>query len=384
MAPEDIWAQLTAAIENRDVQNGLVQLLVLATMVGVTWAASRLATFGMRRLTDQLFPSLEEPNQRLIRRVTRLVVYVVGGAVGFGLVGVDLSAVAEAFRVLNFELTSIGEHPITLMTPVILVLVWVATTQFSQAAQRAMADTAKMRGMDLDDGNVAVFQRLIHYVALTIGTIVALQILGIDLSSLVAAGAVFAVGVGLALQNLAQNFVSGILLLLERSIKPGDIVEVDGQVVQVRQMGIRSTIGRTRDGEDLIIPNSNLVQNPVKNLTHDDRHIRVRVPVGVAYESDVSEVFRVLSKAAKEIPWRAPGTDPILLWIGFGASSVDFEVSVWGTDPWRLPQLRTELTRAVWDALARAGVTIAFPQLDVHLDAPLPESLRVVGGRDDS
>ncbi|MBX2799573.1 MAG: mechanosensitive ion channel [Myxococcales bacterium] len=283
-----------------------------------------------------------------------------------------LATLRDAFDLHLFDVGGRSIRPATLFA---LALVAFVTGQISKAFQQGVARAATIRGMESDQGSIAVAQRVVHYVVLVVGVVVALQILGIDLAALVAAGAVFVVGVGLAMQNLAQNFVSGLILLAERSIKPTDVVEVDGQVVVVKQMGIRSTIAHSRDGEDLIIPNSLLVQNTVKNLTHLDRYIRIRVAVGVSYDSDMGQVARVLMEAANQVPWRVRSREPILLWQGFGDSAVQWEISVWGSDPWRVPQMRTELARVVWDALKEAGITIAFPQLDVHLDAAAREAI---------
>lgn len=277
---------------------------------------------------------------------------------------------------LNFPLFELAGTQITLFTLVTLILLALVTLQISRGLQAAVARAAATRKVPDQEGSVQVAQRLVHYGVLTVGTVLALQGMGLDLGALVAAGAVFAVGVGLAMQNLAQNFVSGVILLVERSIKPGDVVEVDGRTLRVSEMGIRSTICRTRDGGELIVPNSTLVQGTVENLTMEDRLVRVRCPVGVAYESDMAEVRRVLKQAAHAIPWRLQDREPILLWIGFGSSSVDWEISVWASDPWRLPELKTELAIAVWDALKAAQLTIAFPQLDVHLDPDVVAAMR--------
>ena len=284
----------------------------------------------------------------------------------------------DLHALLNFELFELAGTQITPFTLVALLLLALLTHQISRGLQAGIERAARRR-MSEQEGSVRVFQRLVHYLVLTVAAVVALQGIGIDLGALVAAGAVFAVGVGLAMQNLAQNFVSGIILLVERSIKPGDIVEVDGRRLKVHEMGIRSTTCRTLDGGDLIVPNSTLVQGTVENLTMGDRLIRVRCPVGVVYDADMAQVRRVLREAAEALPWRVPDQEPILLCLGFGTSSVDWEISVWARDPWRLDRLRTELSITVWDALKAARITIAFPQLDVHLDPPVSEALRLMG-----
>ena len=199
--------------------------------------------------------------------------------------------------------------------------------------------------------------------------------LGINLTALFAAGAVFAVAIGFAMQNISQNFVSGVILLLERAIKPGDVLEVEGRIVRVRDMGIRATIGRTMDEEDIIIPNSQLVASPVKNYTLKDSLYRLRTVVGVVYSSDMARVRQVLERTAQELDWKSTHQPPRILMKEFGDSSVNFEVSLWIEDPWTMQQRRNELNEAVWWALKDAGITIAFPQLDVHFDPQVVGSL---------
>lgn len=140
-------------------------------------------------------------------------------------------------------------------------------------------------------------------------------------------------------------------------------------------MGIRATIGRTLDEEDVIIPNSQLVTSPVKNYTLKDSMYRLRALVGVVYSADMARVRQVLEKTATELRWRSSQQAPRVLLKEFGDSSVNFEVSVWINEPWTMTQRRNELNEAVWWALKEAGITIAFPQLDVHFDSQIAELL---------
>jgi small-conductance mechanosensitive channel len=170
------------------------------------------------------------------------------------------------------------------------------------------------------------------------------------------------------MQKVVGNFISGILLLLERSIKPGDIIEIDGQLVEIKEMGIRAAIARTLNEEDLIIPSSQLVQSTVRNFTLRDSLSRLRVIVGVSYDSDMNVVTSALMQAATDLKWRVPARVPVVYWKAFGSSSVDFEVSVWVDRVWERQQRVSQLHEAIWWALKDAGVTIAFPQVDVHFD----------------
>jgi small-conductance mechanosensitive channel len=194
------------------------------------------------------------------------------------------------------------------------------------------------------------------------------------LASLFAAGAVVAVAIGFALQNVLQNFVSGVILLTERSITEHDVLEVQGEQVVVERLGARATVARTRDDNQLIIPNSVLVQSSVTNLTLADSVHRIRTRVGVAYGSDMEKVERVLLAAGASIEDRVKEREPLALLLEFGDSSVVWELSIWCNDPWAARVTRSDLNMAIWRHFKAKGITIAFPQLDVHVvDAP-PEA----------
>ncbi|NIP57585.1 MAG: mechanosensitive ion channel [Gemmatimonadetes bacterium] len=244
----------------------------------------------------------------------------------------------------------------------------------SKLIRRAAIQAMKARGI-VDTGTQAIARRLIHYGVMAVGAGLALENLGINLATLFAAGAVFAVAIGFAMQNITQNFVSGVILLVERAIKPGDVLEVEGRVVSVQKMGLRTTVARSRDEEEIIIPNSTLVQSTVKNYTLRDSLYRVRATVGVAYGSEMKRVMEVLRECVEDLSWRFQDRDAVVFLTEFGSSSVNFEVSTWMQDPWTAPRARSEMNDAIWHALADAGITIAFPQLDVHFDPPVTEPL---------
>lgn len=269
---------------------------------------------------------------------------------------------------LTRPLFDLGGNAVNGFTLISALLVVLASLALARLVGRAMS---RWLGDHLDRmqrSNLQATVRLVQYLIVSIGVAVALHIVGIRLTALFAAGALLAVAVGFAMQNVTSNFVAGLILLLERSIKPGDILEVDGQVIQVREMAIRATIARTLDEEDLIIPSSILVQSVVKNYTLRDALTRLRVLVGVVYSSDMAAVRSTLEGVARDLEWRSTQRDPVVLMRQFGSSSVDFEVSVWFDEPWSRLQRSSDLHEAIWWALKDAGITIAFPQLDVHLD----------------
>ena len=279
------------------------------------------------------------------------------------------------FEALDIKLFEIGGTSVTVATLSVLLVILVATWIVSGLVQRGMERAFKLRGVK-DEGTVGVTKRLTHYVIMIVGFGVGLQTVGINLSALFAAGAVFAIGVGFAMQNLAKNFVAGVILLLEGSIKPGSILTVEDRLVKVKKLGMRSTIARTLDEEDLIVPNANIVEATVKNHTLGDSLLRLRCPVGVVYSADMRQVREVLEEMAAAIPWRVQAYEPVVLLTDFGSSSVDWEVSVWIDDPWAMRRRRSDLNEAIWFALLEADITIAFPQVDVHLDPPVMDAIR--------
>jgi len=293
-----------------------------------------------------------------------------------------IEAFAKRLDVLDIELFGIGGAQVTVATLATFVVMVLLTFGLAGLTRRAVARAFARHGQE-DEGTAAVASRLARYTVLLVGLAVAIHHVGINLNALFAAGAVFAVAIGFAMQNISQNFVSGVILLLERVIKPGDVLEVEGRLVQVKDMGIRATIARTLDEEDIIIPNSQLVSDPVKNYTFKDSLFRLRASVGVLYSADLKVVRAVLQRTADAIAWRRSKPLPRVQLRDFADSSVVFEVSVWIDDPWKMQQRRNDLHEAIWWALKEAGITIAFPQMDLHLDDSVVEALRASSGAAD-
>ncbi len=218
-----------------------------------------------------------------------------------------------------------------------------------------------------DAGRIGITTRLTHYVILLAGLSMALETAGIEISALFAAGAIFAVGLGFAMQTLVENFVSGIILLLERSIKPGDVLLMDGEPVQVMDMYIRTTVVRSLDDVDHILPNSQLASGRVLNLSNRQQAVRVRTQVSVHYGSDMAQVREVLERAAGDFPERSKVKDPVVILTDFGDSGVAWEISIWIPNPWHLRQVRGRLNEAIWDSLKSHAITIPYPQVDLHV-----------------
>ncbi len=285
---------------------------------------------------------------------------------------------SKAQEWLNQDLVRIGGTQVSVSTVITLLLILVITYWISRLLRRlTLALLAKRH-----PAAASTLGALIHYIVLIIGFSTALTTAGINLTGLFAAGAIFAVGLGFAMQSIVQNFVSGIILLTERSIKPGDVLEVEGTIVKVAEMGIRASLVQSRDGEDLIIPNSILAQNSVKNYTLRNPQFRVSCGVGVAYEADMKLVRTTLETVTRGLSkkWGVTAQKPCVVMVGFGNNSVNWEVGVWTNNPWEHRLARSDLHEAIWNAFRENKIVIAFPQLDVHFDAPVSDSLRRISG----
>ena len=210
--------------------------------------------------------------------------------------------------------------------------------------------------------------QIVSYAVLIIGIIVVLENSGIHIGALTVFAGAVGVGVGFGLKNIASNFISGLLILAERPIAIGDRIEVAGITGQVRQIRARSTVIVTNDNIAMIVPNEKFIDSPVTNWTHADRRVRFRLPVGVAYDSDVNKVREALIAAAREHPATLNEPAPDAFLEKFGENSIDFELVVWSEEMSQRPsRFRSDLNYLICKHLGAAGIAIPFPQRDLHI-----------------
>jgi small-conductance mechanosensitive channel len=220
------------------------------------------------------------------------------------------------------------------------------------------------------------YSRLIHYVILAVGFLVGLGVLGLDLTKVSVLAGAFGVGIGFGLQEVVNNFVCGLILLFERPVHVGDIVEVGDLQGEVRKIGIRASTVRTYRGADIIVPNSQFITANVTNWTLSDQLRRIDLPVGVNYAAAPKRVIEVLEAVARANPGVLEKPPPQCLFTGYGDSSINFELRAWTDrfDKWRA--IRSELASAVYDAVYAAGMSFPFPQREVRLlSDPVPGAL---------
>ena len=277
---------------------------------------------------------------------------------------------------LNYEYT-IGGFNISVYMVAMVTLVLYLTNLVSWVLQ-ALADAHYMTPRKIDYGVKAALKRLLHYTLFTIGFFVAISMAGLDLQKFTIIAGALSVGIGFGLQNIVNNFVSGLILLFERPVKVGDTINIDDQWGTITRIGMRSTVFETLDRSEIIVPNSDLISQKVTNWTFTTNISRIVLTVGVAYGSPLDKVLEILMRVAQEHPEILKDPESSAIFTGFGESSIDFELRVWISDINKRLKIKSELGQAVDRYFREEGITIPFPQRDLHLrsiEADLHSSL---------
>ncbi len=221
---------------------------------------------------------------------------------------------------------------------------------------------------------------LITYVVVVIGVMIGLNIAGVSLTTLTVIVGGLSVGLGFGLQEIVSNFVSGFILMFERSIGPGDVLKIENTIGVVQRISVRSMIIRTQDNIELVVPNSKFLTETVTNLTRTEDLVRMRIRVGVTYNADPRQVEQLLLTAAQH-PGILSEPAPSVQFADFGESSLNFELLVWTKDAARGIQLGSDLRYEIWDTLKAHNIEIPFPQRDLHIRSGVPwENLARHGG----
>ncbi len=274
-----------------------------------------------------------------------------------------LNAALGAMSSVKIEFMALSITPDSVLTVVLTVYV----TLLVSRATRAFLLQQVLPFHKVDRGVQISIARLVHYAIMAVGFIVLLKVLGFGMNQITILGGALGVGIGFGLQAIVNNFVSGLILLFERPIKVGDMIDVGTQIGEVKELGLRATTVQTFDNAEVVIPNSQLISANVTNWTLADKKIRVKIPVGVAYGTDVSEVLRILLACAEANPSVLSTPKPTALFLAFGASSLDFELRVWIADFNDKYIVLSELNQDIEAEFDAAGIEIPFPQTDLHL-----------------
>jgi small-conductance mechanosensitive channel len=232
---------------------------------------------------------------------------------------------------------------------------------------RAVLDAEVFPRKQMESGAAHAISKLLHYLLMFVGFLMAMSVIGLEMKNFAVLGGALGIGVGFGLQNIVNNFMSGLILLFERPIKVGDRVVVDSDLGLVKRIGLRSTVIQTFDYAELIVPNSQFISAKVTNMTLSSTMVRLKIPVGAAYGADIELVLRTLRETGEANPRVAKDPAPLALMLQFGASSLDFELQVWLPNIGDLALARSELCQDIARRFQEAGIEIPFPQCDVHL-----------------
>jgi len=282
-----------------------------------------------------------------------------------------LKPVIEIFdqvkKFLSFHLFEIGNSSITLWT--LLYFIFLAWLLFYLTAKlrkwivyKILSDSKIDLGVRLAVGTI------IRYGVLVFGLVIVMQTVGINLSTLTVLAGALGVGIGFGLQNITNNFVSGIIILFERPIKVGDRIQVGDVNGDVISISMRSTTVVTNDNISVIVPNSEFISSRVINWSHNDRNVRFNIPVGVAYKEDPEKVKQILLEVADKDEGVLKNPKPDVLFVEFGDSSLNFNLRIWTNSYITTPAiLQSKLYFEIFKKFKEAGIEIPFPQRDMHI-----------------
>ena len=328
---------------------------------GVEWL---FHAYHLRHTID-----LSRKTDALVRRVAPLFELAIWGLVLIPAILVIWGAfknVEEATQgVLNLGFT-FGTQRIRVSSVLIAAAVVYGSFLLSWMLQNLLMDRMLLK-RGVERGVQVSIKRLVHYVLISLGFLLAISMLGFEITKLTIMLSALGVGIGFGLQDVVNNFVSGLILLFERPVRVGDYIELGGNWCEIKKIGLRSTAVQTFDQADVIIPNADLVTNQVTNWTLSNRRTRLIIPVGVAYGSDVPVVIETLKACADGCSTVVESPAPQVLFLRFGESTLDFELRVWILDVDQKLMIQSELHQEIDRKFRDAKIEIAFPQRDVHL-----------------
>lgn len=373
-----VMALLTVAVVANVVGNVSLAETLTSGVIDSGYMALMLTSSvaACHGIVGALLGQPELANRRLVRQQTPVLlkasmrVLVLGAAIGWALYTMDRLRVLRPLREAGTQVLAlgveVGEVSIHLGDVLVFLLsAWLAVWA-ARAVRSLLRDELPLHaGLPRGVGNSVA--SLSYYGVLLLGLLVALSAAGFQVSQLALVFGALGVGIGFGLQGVVNNFVSGLVLMFERPIQPGDVVDAAGTSGRVREIHLRSTIIRTPDGADVVVPNGLLISGNLTNWTMYDRSRCIEIQWGVAEDSEPAKVLAVLGAAARETPGTAAQPAPVVLMTGCGNGALNFVTRAWTDDLAATGTLRGELLARTLAALREAGIVVAHQQLDLHL-----------------
>lgn len=269
----------------------------------------------------------------------------------------------------EFEIFQFKDHSLTVYQIFIILLIFIVTKVILWVTKKAIMRKSRLNNLD-EGSSFALFQ-LVKYVVWVISIVLMLETVGMKISILLAGSAALLVGIGLGLQQTFNDILSGIILLYEKSVKVGDILNVDNEVVVIQEIGLRTSIGLTRTDISIIIPNSLITTNKVINWSHQGKKTIFFVDVGVAYGSNVELVLTILEESVKEHPDVIIDNTIEARLLNFGNSSLDFRIIFCAENIFSIERVKSDIRRIICRKFEEKNITIPFPQVDLHLKSKI-------------
>ncbi|HUT40936.1 MAG TPA: mechanosensitive ion channel domain-containing protein [Gammaproteobacteria bacterium] len=329
-------------------------LLAIAAKLLVALAVIRMLVYVLR---------VGFANSPALKAWEKVIVTSVWAVVAMNLVG-WLQPVLDAMEKLSIN---VGDSHISLL--MVVKLIWLSVLYLVLAFWVSGLLEQRLRVMRNVNASMRVgLTKVVKFSLVTLAILMALTEAGLNLASLTVFGGALGVGIGFGLQKIVSNFISGFILLGDRSIRPGDVITVGGTYGWVKELRARYIVVRNRDGVETLIPNENLVTTDVINWSFTDRQVRVRIPVQVSYGDDPEQAMEIVLNAARVNARVLADPVPVVNLMEFADSGILLELRVWLSDPENgIGSVRSDINRAIWKGFKEAGITIPFPQRDVHL-----------------
>ena len=361
-------------------QSLILSLGALIGAIAIHFLIKFLGRFAVKQLRRILIalnssPSLRQPivnSSRLLLLGSQVILWL---GVAYYITDIFPQTRGWRYRIFTFlfyPLITIGDKTYSILQIILLLLViigvWFGVRSFIKLLQFHVFSK-----LGTDKALQQVISFISQYLLTFFGVLIVLQIWGVDVSSLAIFASALGVGIGFGIQNIANNFISGVIITVEQPIKVGDFVEIKGLQGTIKHIGARSTEILTLDQVAIIVPNSSFLENEVINRRHGNSVTRLQIPVGVAYGSDITKVQTALLEAATahhDVLYRPK---PEVRFQEFGDSSLNFNLLVWTKEPQKQPKIKSDLNYGIHANLLRHNIEIPFPQRDLHLRSPVLE-----------
>lgn len=315
-------------------------------------------------------------------QMPRWVAALLGGVTFVALLARAVGGLAPITGTLDRVGFNAGETRVSLLTVLQVLVTLVALYAVVKLLNRVVGHSIR-RAKGLDPTQQLLGQKLAGVAILIAAFFIGIDLVGIDLTALAVFSGAFGLAVGFGLQKTFGNLIAGIILLMDRSIKPGDVIVVGESFGHVTKIGVRAVSIVTRDGKEHLIPNENLMTQEVENWSYSSRDVRVHVPVGVAYDCDLPLAQKLMIQAASESARVMKDRPPTVWLVAFGESSVDHEILAWISDPEQgVGSVRSEILNRVWALFKEHGIEIPFPQRDLRIKDWPRQTLLPGGERD--